>query len=72
MRLTPTPPSIEGIGLKTYLDKNFSIAGGYDEFVKRLELSEPKTIIANAFGVNRKTVVKWVKVFEKENHNGKS
>jgi len=62
------PPSIEEIGLKNYLDKTASEHNGsnYDEFVKRVELSEPSTVIARAFSVSRHTINKWVAIYEKE------
>lgn len=53
-------------GLKVVLDEDYAGKGGYDEFVKRLNLDEPKTVIANAFGVHRHTIVKWIEIYSKE------
>jgi len=67
MTLTP-PPKIEDIGLRTYLNTNYGVQGGYNEFIKRLvELNEPKSVIANAFGVERRTIYRWLEIYNKEN-----
>lgn len=51
------PQSIGDIGLRKFMQQR---GVDYDEFVRRYELNEPKTIIARAFGVDRRTVDKWI------------
>ncbi len=61
--------SIEQEGLQTYLERTAAEHNGfgYDEFIKRYSvLHEPKTIIANAFGVSSNTIYRWLEVFNKE------
>jgi len=62
------PPKIEDIGLKNYLNqtKHKHNDCGYDEFVKRYELNEPKTVMARAFSVDRLTINKWIVIYLKE------
>lgn len=61
------PPTIEEIGLKEYLNQTATTHNNsdYEEFVKRVELNEPSTIIARAFGVDRRTVTNWIVIYEK-------
>ena len=61
------PPTIEQIGLENYMTDNDY---DYAEFRRRYgQLNEPKTVIARAFGVDRKTIDRWIAVFEKERGN---
>lgn len=60
------PIKIEDVGLEKFLDERYTDKGGYTEFIKRVKLGEPKTIIANAFGVNKGTIYGWLDVYEKE------
>jgi hypothetical protein len=70
MRSVPSTNSIEAEGLKNYLNRVYGNYGGYDEFVKRCELGEPKTVIGRAFGekdkpTDRHTIDKWIKLYNK-------
>lgn len=62
------PPTIQEIGLEKYLDstRDDHNGFGYDELVKRIQLKEPKSVIARAFGVDRRTIDNWIEVYEKE------
>lgn len=64
------PPSIQEIGLKEYLSRtsNQHMHFGYDAFVAMVEQDVNPTNIARAFNVDRRTVVKWLEVYKKENH----
>lgn len=56
------PPTIEQRGgLKNHLGEE-----RYNEFVKRVALDEPDTIIGKAIGVHRKTIPKYRAVYHRE------
>lgn len=63
------PPTIAEVGLKNFMTKN---GYNYEEFVKRVELHEPDTIIAKALSfdknktLDRRTVANWRHVYKKE------
>jgi hypothetical protein len=65
-----TPPSIEKTGLKKYLDSTISIHNGYtyDDLVKMRQTTPPvnKANMARIFQVDRQTIDKWLKIYEKE------
>jgi len=65
------PPTIEDVGLRNYLNQTASKHNDsdYDDFVKRVELSEPSTVIARAFKVSRPTIIKWIMLYEKSLSN---
>lgn len=58
-------------GLRSYLDNTVELHNGcnYEEFVKRVDLGEPMSIIARAFKVDRRTIMKWVSIYEEELSN---
>lgn len=62
---------IEDIGLRAYLDKtkeqhnNF----GYEEFATMITVEVNKSNIARAFGVNRETVRRWIRIKEREEND---
>ncbi len=62
------PPSIEDIGLEKHLDvdKAAHNGNGYREFKNMHEAEASITTIARKFRVDRKTVLKWVAVYEKQ------
>lgn len=62
------PPRIEDDGLESYLNATKDEHGGadYNEFVKRLSLSEPKTVIGRAFKVTASTIRYWKLIYERE------
>lgn len=68
MKFIPKVPSIAKEGLKPYLErtKEEHNGYGYEEFVKRIELGEPKTVMAKAFSVSKQTMYKWLEVHEQE------
>lgn len=63
-----TNPKIEDVGLQKYLDqtadqhRNFT----YANFQTMVQSNVDKSNIARAFGVNRKTIYRWLEVYEKE------
>jgi hypothetical protein len=68
------PPSIEEIGLDIYLDsrKEDHNDFGYHEFMKMVENEVNPTNIAKAFNVDRRTVIKWVQVYNQDKTNATS
>lgn len=56
------PPKIEDIGLEEYLNNTKHKHSGYDysQFVSMLDKGVNKSNIARLFGVDRKTIVKWL------------
>lgn len=62
-------PKIEDIGVEAHVNSQYADKGGYSELEKRLELNEPLTVIARAFGVHINTIRKWVDVLKKEQGN---
>lgn len=68
MRKIPKRPTIEERGLRNHLDENRQLHNdyGYDEFVKRVGLDEPKTVMARAFNVSTDTIYSWLEIYEKE------
>lgn len=61
-------PSIKSVGgLKVYLDTKYADYGGYDEFIRRYSLHEPKTVIARAFGLKTGlSIGYWIKIHLEE------
>lgn len=55
-------------GLKDYLDNSAALhnGNGYEEFAKRVKLNEAMTVMARAFKVDRRTIMKWVVIYEQE------
>jgi len=68
MRVVPKRPSIEDVGLEKYLNDSKALHNGlgYAEFVQRVELQEPKTVIAKAFNVEKQTIYRWIEIFGKK------
>lgn len=66
------PTSIKQIGLQAHLNQTKQQHNdfGYDAFVSMLGSEVNKSNIAKAFGVDRKTVTKWLEVYKGENNNG--
>lgn len=62
------PPTIAERGLKNYLDQTASLHGGagYADFINRLQLRVPKSIIAEDFKVSKRTIYHWLKVHRQE------
>lgn len=60
--------SIEAQGLETYLNAHADEHNGkgYTYFADFIGQNQNRTAIAKAFGVNFKTVDKWVKIYQKE------
>lgn len=62
--------NIETIGLKNYLEetKEAHNGEGYDRFIFyiRPELNIKNTVIGRLMGVNRRTIERWIEVYEKE------
>lgn len=60
------PPSIEEIGLQSYLNNNATSHNGYgfDDFVKLFSTGVNKVNLAKAFGVDRKTIDRWLEIYE--------
>lgn len=65
-------PSIKNMGLKGYLESTTVMHNGlgYGEFVARIKLESPKTKIAKKFKVEKKTIYRWIEVYEEELNNG--
>ena len=64
----PIPQKIEDIGLENYLNETKGEHNGadYDEFMKRLDLKEPKTVIARAFNVTPGTIRYWIELHDRK------
>jgi hypothetical protein len=68
------PPKIEERGLRSHLDftRQNHNDYGYDDFVKMVS-RDPNGVrrvnpanVARLFGVDRKTVIRWIEILEKE------
>lgn len=61
------PMSIEDTGLEYYLNRTAPIHNGYgyDDFVKMVESDVNKANLAKAFKVDRKTIYKWLALYNK-------
>lgn len=66
------PQSIEDIGLEQHLNDTASQHknNGYAEFLKLMEAEAPKASIARYFGVDRQTVIKWARIYERNLSDG--
>lgn len=64
----PISPRLEDIGLEPYLNSTRSEHNdnGFNDFVKRVQLQEPKTVIARAFHVHSSTIRDWIRLHDKE------
>jgi hypothetical protein len=62
------PPTIANTGLSNYLDSTRVEHNGfsYVEFTKMVDNKLNASNIARAFGVDRRTIIKWVVILEKE------
>lgn len=65
------PPSIADRGLENHLDQTKSLHNdyGYADFVDMLSRDVNKANLARIFGVDVKTVRKWVYIYQKENED---
>lgn len=64
----PPPPKIEDVGLEKWLndsaDKHNGL--GYDKFVQMISVVKSKSAIAAVFGVERRTIARWIEQYKKE------
>lgn len=62
------PKSLEEIGLENYLDQTADIHNDfkYSDFKRMYDANLNSTNIARAFTVDRRTINKWITVYEKE------
>lgn len=60
---------ISEIGLKQHLDDSRNVHNnfGYDNFVTMINADVNDSNIARAFGVNRKTIKKWINIYKEQN-----
>jgi len=71
--LKTKPKSIEKMGLQNYLLQTAEIHNGlaYLDFIAMIDRSATKVEMFTAFGVNRKTMDKWIIIYERENNVSK-
>lgn len=55
------PPHQKKLGVDLTLQE--VLGDKYDEFIKRMELHEPLTVIARAVGKSRSSIARYVKVY---------
>lgn len=60
----PVPPRIEDIEAHLNSTKNEHNGADYAEFVKRVNLCEPKAVIARAFNVQPATIRFWLQLYD--------
>lgn len=62
------PQKLVEIGLKKYLDSSLENHNDrdYDEFVKLFSQGVNKSNLGRIFGVDRRTIDRWIKVYEME------
>ena len=62
------PKTIAERGLENYLTDTAAVHNdlGYVDFATRISMRVPKSIIAEDFGVSKRTIYHWFKVYNQE------
>lgn len=68
MKSIPKAERIADVGLRAYLDKTKDEHNdlGYDNFVSMINSGVNKSNLGRAFGVNRDTIYRWIRIKDTE------